>query len=355
MGVAQVLDGVFLQISGFIETYYFFILTLFFGLAFFSVKRRSALLFALLAALLIGPALKEVFVEQRPCTLQASALPCPTDFGMPSLHAMSAALFAIAALGTPAFLIFAPAALIIGYSRIYLAFHSVEQVAAGFALAIAFYAFGMGLRAIIRKEEAFGQKEKAKAWGLMQEVKRQGVHVVFGSAIIALALILGMHDAVIVLTLALAAGIFALGLHLLKLPVPFAKQILFEFERGKVIPGKGAMHYAAGALLLMTLGKGEFALAMIAVLAFGDGASTAIGKAFGKLKLPWNDDKSWAGTLAFAVVGFAAAAFFLPLQETFAYSVLLALVESLPTSIDDNLMIPVSALALRAIFQALGI
>jgi dolichol kinase len=199
----------------------------------------------------------------------------------------------------------------------------------------------------MRKQKPFEKNGKAKKWGLWHEVRRQAVHVLFGAAIIGAALWFGMHAAVVALTAALATGIFFLGLHLLGFPVPLAKRILDELERGKVIPGKGAMHYAAGALLLMTIGKGSFALAMIAILAFGDGASTAVGKALGGKKLWWNPAKSWAGLAAFVAAGFVASAFFMPAGEAFFYSVALAIVESLPLHVDDNLLIPVAALALK--------
>lgn len=72
--------------------------------------------------------------------------------------------------------------------------------------------------------------------------------------------------------------------------------------------------YAGGVLLTLLLfpDRPECGFAVLAVLAFGDGAATLCGKlAAGTpwhAPLPWNRDKSWAGLLAFWLVGLPAAA-----------------------------------------------
>ena len=350
------------MISSAIEYYAIFVFFGLFAISVFTVKNRPALLIALLLAAVAGPALKVFFAQDRPCVDGAALIICPYDAGLPSTHALISTVFAIASLGTPAFLFFAPAALVIGYSRIYLNVHSPEQVAAGFALGIAIYSLALGIYARYRGRKAFAAKEmKVKkggkkgnvGWNLEKEIRRQALHIVFGGAIIASAVFFGMALAVTLLAGALAIGIVGVGLVMLGCPVPFAHEILDTFERKGVIPGKGAMHYASGCLLLMTLAPASFALAMVAVLAFGDGASTIVGRTWGKNKLPWNSKKSWAGTAAFFAFGAASAAFFIPLASALAYSLVLALIETIPAEIDDNLLVPVAAIALQSVVKAL--
>lgn len=47
----------------------------------------------------------------------------------------------------------------------------------------------------------------------------------------------------------------------------------------------------------------EIGVAVLSVLAFGDGSATLLGLMFRGPRLPWNSHKSWSGFLAFIVVG----------------------------------------------------
>jgi uncharacterized protein (TIGR00297 family) len=105
------------------------------------------------------------------------------------------------------------------------------------------------------------------------------------------------------------------------------------------------------------------AAAVWGVLAVGDGAASLVGQAVGGPRLPWNDRKTWAGTLAFVGFGAAAAAVLiawtarLPLSWSawhagrtvavaLAVALACALVESLPTTLDDNLTVAATGAAL---------
>jgi uncharacterized protein (TIGR00297 family) len=112
------------------------------------------------------------------------------------------------------------------------------------------------------------------------------------------------------------------------------------------------------------------AAAVWGVLAVGDGMASVVGQAVGGPRLPWNRSKGWAGFFAFVVFGTAAAAVLiawtarLPLDLAswhatrtislaFCLSVACALVESIPTTLDDNLTVPlVGALVLPLFAQA---
>ena len=68
--------------------------------------------------------------------------------------------------------------------------------------------------------------------------------------------------------------------------------------------------YACSVMLTLLLfpAHPECGLAVLAILAFGDGSATFAGKLFGGPKLPWNRRKSVAGLLGFFGVGLPATA-----------------------------------------------
>jgi uncharacterized protein (TIGR00297 family) len=109
------------------------------------------------------------------------------------------------------------------------------------------------------------------------------------------------------------------------------------------------------------------AAAIWGVLAVGDGMASVVGLAAGGPRLPWNEKKSWAGFLAFVGFGTPAAAVLiawtarLPLDLAswhaertvslaFAVSLACALVESLPTTLDDNLTVPLAGALVFPLF-----
>ena len=91
------------------------------------------------------------------------------------------------------------------------------------------------------------------------------------------------------------------------------------------------------------------------LMAVGDGMASIVGQAVGGARLPWNPRKGWAGFAAFVVFGGLAAAFLsvwtleLPARAMLSpwiltvivpVTLLCALVESMPTTLDDNLTVP---------------
>jgi uncharacterized protein (TIGR00297 family) len=106
------------------------------------------------------------------------------------------------------------------------------------------------------------------------------------------------------------------------------------------------------------------------ILAVGDGMASLVGQTLGGPRLPWNPAKGWAGSLAFVVFGALAAAVLLawtarlPLDPhawhagrtlgvAIGLALVCALVESAPTTLDDNLTVPLAAaLALPLFAQA---
>jgi uncharacterized protein (TIGR00297 family) len=124
-----------------------------------------------------------------------------------------------------------------------------------------------------------------------------------------------------------------------------------------------ALCYALGVLLLLTTFPTRPDLAGCAwgILAGGDGMATLVGRAWGRLRLPWNRHKSVAGSLAFIVCGSAMGlllawllrsyavnatpppSFAFLLGATLATTIVAAGVETIPIRLDDNVSVPAVA------------
>jgi len=180
------------------------------------------------------------------------------------------------------------------------------------------------------------------------ERARQWVHI--GSAGFALLLrLLTWQQAAM-----MAAA--ALAFNALLLPLIGGRQLYRPADRERGFP-LGILLYPTAVLLLILVFRTrlDIVAAAWAILAFGDGFATLLG---GGRKLPWNRDKSVAGTIAFAVCGAAGAIAFAwwtrpsiapPPTLVFvvvapaAAALTAALVESLPVRLDDNLSVPFAA------------
>jgi len=125
----------------------------------------------------------------------------------------------------------------------------------------------------------------------------------------------------------------------------------------------GKIAYGAMVLLLILIFHTREYMWIVAgawgIMAFGDAFANLIGVAYGRDKLPWNKDKSWAGTIAFIFFGLFGAALLIgwftwlwPVEGmptisgsgiwTIAVTAALvcAAVESLPLPIVDNITVP---------------
>jgi uncharacterized protein (TIGR00297 family) len=133
---------------------------------------------------------------------------------------------------------------------------------------------------------------------------------------------------------------------------------------------RGMLLYPLSVLGLILWFRADLWMAAAAwgILAFGDGLASLAGQALGGPRLPWNPRKGWAGSLAFVVFGTVGAALLtawtlrLPLASAASPWILglmlplalfCAAVESLDTTLDDNLTVPLAAaVALPLLAQA---
>ena len=130
----------------------------------------------------------------------------------------------------------------------------------------------------------------------------------------------------------------------------------------------GILLYPLAVLLLILVfpARPDIVAATWGILACGDGFATLAGRGIASAPLPWNREKTVAGTIAFASAGGAAAVLlanwtapavalrpdprFL-LWAPLAAAVLAALVETIPVRLDDNLSVPAAAAAVLWTFS----
>ncbi len=166
-----------------------------------------------------------------------------------------------------------------------------------------------------------------------------------------------------------AAAIVAIAFNGLVLPRVAGRSLSRESDAGRRVP-VGIALYPVTVLVLILLFRDhlEIAAAGWGFLAFGDGFATLVGRVAGGIPLPWNGAKSIAGTAAYLLWGGAGATLLYrfvsgrPLRvvevAVIAFAALAgAMLESLPSEIDDNLLPPVGgalvlALALEAFHAA---
>jgi uncharacterized protein (TIGR00297 family) len=193
------------------------------------------------------------------------------------------------------------------------------------------------------------------------EAKRKLVHVAVGGLAFLLRFLTWPQAAL------MAAAAFAFNLFLLPRIGGRGLWRAPDRERGFPI---GILLYPLAVLALILVFRHELwaAAAVWGILAFGDGMATVVGMAAGGPRLPWNPAKGWAGSAAFVLFGTIGASLLvawtlrLPMASaasprvlalTVPLALLCALVESAPTTLDDNLTVPLAgAVLLPLLVQA---
>jgi uncharacterized protein (TIGR00297 family) len=179
------------------------------------------------------------------------------------------------------------------------------------------------------------------------EKARQWVHVGSGAFAFLLRFLNWWQAA------ALAAAAFAFNV--LVLPRIGGRRLYRPIDDARGFP-LGILLYPLAVLLLILMFSSRLDIAAAAwgILAFGDGAATLAGTRFRGRALPWNAEKSVAGSVSFAVCAAAGgialawwtrpdgSIWFVALAPI-AAAVAAALVESMPVRLDDNISVPVVA------------
>src|SRR5256712_1590070 len=191
------------------------------------------------------------------------------------------------------------------------------------------------------------------------EAKRKLVHMGVGGFALPLRFMTWRQAAL------MAVAAFFFNWH--ALPRLGGRGLWREADRGRGYP-LGILLYPLAVLALILVFHDELwkAAAVWGLLAMGDGMAALMGLAAGGPRVPWTRAKSWAGFLAFVVFGTMAASVLaawtlrLPLVAWASAPILAlivpvalvcALVESMPTTLDDNLTVPLVGAAAIALFS----
>jgi uncharacterized protein (TIGR00297 family) len=184
------------------------------------------------------------------------------------------------------------------------------------------------------------------------EYGRKIVHIVMGGFALSLRFVPWWQAAL----LAIAALVFNLAV----LP-RVAAQLYRPGERGRGVRS-GIVLYPLSVLLLVLVfpRRLDIVAAAWGILAVGDGMATIVGRQLGWGALPWNREKSFAGTCALFLFGGMAGAMlawwcrpnvtpapdaWFSIAAPFVAALVAALVETIPVKLDDNVSVPASAAA----------
>ncbi len=131
-----------------------------------------------------------------------------------------------------------------------------------------------------------------------------------------------------------------------KKKLPIITWFLDRYDKSSdSVPGQGPLTFFVGAVLLWFLFPENIAFASLIVLTFGDPMAYLGGKIIQGPRLPWNRNKTYAGSISFIIVPFITVLLIFGPVEAAIVSILGAIIESLdaPDSLffDDNILIPV--------------
>ena len=158
-------------------------------------------------------------------------------------------------------------------------------------------------------------------------------------------------------TLALVFVGFCIYLALEALKPKISRDFLLRVYRENELKGLSIEPFSYFISILSLLSLSFFideriCFAAIAILAVGDGFAGAIGKSYGRHGLPFNENKSWEGTLSGFIVASVAGFYFAgPIAIIGSFFGMLADA----VSKHDNLSVPYAALASMLLVQYSGL
>ncbi len=158
---------------------------------------------------------------------------------------------------------------------------------------------------------------------------------------------------------AAALACVAIAFNAAVLPLVGGRRLYRPSDHARGFP-LGILIYPAAVLVLILAfpTRPDIAAASWGILAFGDGAATLAGRRLRSPALPWNREKTVAGTIAFVIAGSLAGvvlaewtrAAVTPMPPAaFAWlapvaaAVAAAFIETIPVRLDDNISVPIAA------------
>lgn len=193
------------------------------------------------------------------------------------------------------------------------------------------------------------------------ELRRQAFHLLLGLVTVTL-FYYNVLITPIFMFLVLVFG-FILSYIAKSHKIPVISSLINFFERPDErtrFPGRGALFFTAGVLLVIELFPKDVAIVSILILAVGDSVSHIIGRYFGRTKNPFLEtEKLLEGTLAGSLVAFPIAVLFAPsipwwhiLLACFGAMFVEAIeLEANKREVDDNIIVPLAAGAILLLLR----
>jgi len=186
------------------------------------------------------------------------------------------------------------------------------------------------------------------------EDRRQSVHIAMGAFALLLRYI-AWWEGLVLAGAAIAFNLFAL-------PRIAGPELYRDRESSRRFTS-GIVLYPAAIFVLLYLfpDRRDIVAAAWGVLAFGDGMATIVGRRLEGPRIPWNREKTIAGSAALVLFGGAAGAFlcwwcrpvivpppyaWFTFGMPFVAALAAAAVETIPIKLDDNVSVPVTAAAI---------
>ncbi len=176
------------------------------------------------------------------------------------------------------------------------------------------------------------------------EIVRKLIH--YGSAIFPIGYLFFFERKEMLIMLG-SAVIIIIILEILRMTVPLFNRI-YKVVFGKIVRKEesvrftGATYSFLGAFAAILIFEKEVAIFAMLVLSLADSTAALVGRRWGTIPLL---EKSVQGTVTFLIMAIAVALFVpgIPRTEAVTAAVFTALIELLPSPVNDNLLIPMSA------------
>lgn len=181
------------------------------------------------------------------------------------------------------------------------------------------------------------------------EIRRQGLHIVYGLSLLFLHYVDILNNQLI-LGIIIGGAIMSILVKMERLS--FCQKILRIFERDhhlEKFPGRGVLFFTIGSYLALLLFETQVAYAGIAILTIGDALSNVIGRHFGHIKTRLNPHKYIEGNVAGILLSVPLAYYFVPNIVGVLMAATVGMFLEIPSikifgfEIDDNLLIPLGA------------
>ncbi len=219
---------------------------------------------------------------------------------------------------------------------------------AGFILYVADYPgnfafagmFAVGtIYGILYREFVIGSRRERRRRSITEkrtELNRDYIQILLGIVLVAVLLAFSTIDARSIIFALIIIGYTAINL-VANLRLSPSHRKTLDLERRDVEYGRGAAYLAASTALVVgfTSSYGMLFFGLVALF-FADSLATIFGlSAHGAAPLPYNRNKTFTGTLTFLIVA-AIAGYMLIGPYGLLYALILAFVEGLSLSLDDN-------------------